>query len=536
MEKYAQTNAGANNAQYSFASFDNDTLKYKLTDVEGNIRNVTLVWNELYQKIAMVSDKSVSALDPMVQKIEDYKKKIIDAKAAGHLFEGGDEAFNTAIQKISELEQKVDGTEESFKNLQKAREEALRAGASIDQAINSNKRKVGTNAVNSVNAQYDKIIGSRNKDLGISEDVAIVKEYNKERQKLIDKYNEYVKTNQLNNPKIQEELRQEAAGVQKLGRELLKSTNEADRLQEAVNNSGTYTNKQGKEEAIGGTRAVSADEAKNISATLQSWAKDLYGVDLQNVKVNATTQTLTGTLRINNTTVKDVAIQYNKATEQAYAFEKAERESLSGFPAFMKGLKEKTKAIAQYLMSMTSIYRVIGEVRKGIQYIRDIDKALVELRKVTDETEETYDEFLNTAAKTADRLGSTISAVTEATATFAKLGYSMEMATEMAEAAIVYKNVGDNIASTEDAANSIISTLKGFGLEASETMRIVDRFNEVGNKFAITSQGLGEALRLSASALNEGGNTLDESIGIITAANEVVIFMPRSHSNMVTSR
>jgi hypothetical protein len=60
--------------------------------------------------------------------------------------------------------------------------------------------------------------------------------------------------------------------------------------------------------------------------------------------------------------------------------------------------------------------------------------------------------------------------------------------------------------------------MKGFKLEATESMRIVDRFNEVGNRFAITSQGIGEALRLSASALSEGGNSLDESIGLITAA------------------
>ena len=64
--------------------------------------------------------------------------------------------------------------------------------------------------------------------------------------------------------------------------------------------------------------------------------------------------------------------------------------------------------------------------------------------------------------------------------------------------------------------------MKGFKLEATEAMSIVDKFNETGNRFAITSQGIGEALRLSASALSEGGNSLDESIGLITAANEVV--------------
>ena len=41
------------------------------------------------------------------------------------------------------------------------------------------------------------------------------------------------------------------------------------------------------------------------------------------------------------------------------------------------------------------------------------------------------------------------------------------------------------------------------------------------NRFAISSQGIGEALVRSASSLATGGNTLEESIGLITAANEV---------------
>ena len=56
------------------------------------------------------------------------------------------------------------------------------------------------------------------------------------------------------------------------------------------------------------------------------------------------------------------------------------------------------------------------------------------------------------------------------------------------------------------------------------------------NNLAITSAGIGEALQRSASALYEAGNTIDESIGLVTAANSVVDFMPRVHSNMNTSR
>lgn len=42
------------------------------------------------------------------------------------------------------------------------------------------------------------------------------------------------------------------------------------------------------------------------------------------------------------------------------------------------------------------------------------------------------------------------------------------------------------------------------------------------NNFAISSTGIGEALLNSASSLHAAGNTLDESIALITAANEVV--------------
>lgn len=42
------------------------------------------------------------------------------------------------------------------------------------------------------------------------------------------------------------------------------------------------------------------------------------------------------------------------------------------------------------------------------------------------------------------------------------------------------------------------------------------------NNFAITSAGIGEALQRSASALYEAGNTIDESIGLVTAANSVI--------------
>lgn len=64
--------------------------------------------------------------------------------------------------------------------------------------------------------------------------------------------------------------------------------------------------------------------------------------------------------------------------------------------------------------------------------------------------------------------------------------------------------------------------MQAFGIAAEDVNSIVDKFNEVGNNYAISSQGLGEAMQRSAASLSLAGNTLDESLALVTAANEVV--------------
>ena len=72
------------------------------------------------------------------------------------------------------------------------------------------------------------------------------------------------------------------------------------------------------------------------------------------------------------------------------------------------------------------------------------------------------------------------------------------------------------------ANESLISTLQGFKMTAEEAIHVIDSFNEVANTEAIDSAGIGEALQRSASSMYAAGNTLEETIGLITAANAVV--------------
>lgn len=156
------------------------------------------------------------------------------------------------------------------------------------------------------------------------------------------------------------------------------------------------------------------------------------------------------------------------------------KESTSLFKGAFDSLKKKSKEILTYMVSMGGLSRVFGQIKQGVQYVKEIDSALTELKKVTDETDETYAKFLKTASAAGAEIGTTISDFTNATADFARLGYSITEATDLAKAASIYKNVGDGITSVSQASESIISTMKAFGIEANDAMGIVNRFNEVG--------------------------------------------------------
>lgn len=189
--------------------------------------------------------------------------------------------------------------------------------------------------------------------------------------------------------------------------------------------------------------------------------------------------------------------------------------------------KQFAQYSAYFSVASVMMYGIRG-LRSMFEQVKSIDSAMTELKKVTNETEASYNRFLTNAASRAKELGTTIDGLVSSTADFARLGYGFEDAQELAEVANIYAVVGDEIDGVEQATESLISTMAAFKDSAGDmsnsdfAMSIVDKFNEIGNNFAISSGGIGEALERSASSLMAANNTIDESIALITAANTVV--------------
>ena len=180
------------------------------------------------------------------------------------------------------------------------------------------------------------------------------------------------------------------------------------------------------------------------------------------------------------------------------------------------------KKFGEWAIVTQTMSKAVAMFKSMVSNVVELDTAMTELYKVTNETKDAYAQFLSGSADTAREVGATMTDVINSTADFARLGYSLSDSEELAKAALIYKSVGDGIKDVDEASQSIISTMKAFGVEAENTMTIVDEMNYTGNNFAISSAGIGDALIRSASALSAAGNTMEQSIALITAMNSTV--------------
>ena len=175
----------------------------------------------------------------------------------------------------------------------------------------------------------------------------------------------------------------------------------------------------------------------------------------------------------------------------------------------------------QTALVMAGIHGIQQGLQEVIVNVSNLDRSMTELRKVTDETENTYDQFLDGAAEKARELGTSIADYVDTTANLAQAGFPFEDADQLSYISTLYKNVGDGIESAAEASEYLISTMNGFGLAADSAMHLTDAINSVSNTQAVSMKDIGEFLTRSSAALSVAGASAEEAIALGTAINSV---------------
>jgi TP901 family phage tail tape measure protein len=272
----------------------------------------------------------------------------------------------------------------------------------------------------------------------------------------------------------------------------------------------------GESEIIG---KIDASRLDSVRQQMESLAYSTSKGSVETQKMSKNNTELTYTVRTADNMLQTYTITMNKYNGQLKKTLVSEEKYLTGFQKALKGLGGKFQEIIRYTIASVSIYEVFNFLRQGIGVVKDMDAAMTELRKVSNDTEQVLQSFREESYKIANTIGSTGKEIVNSAADWEKLGYSIQEASELAKNSALYANVGDM--EIDVATEHMVSTLKAFNIEAENSIDIVDKFNEIGNSYAITSAGIGEALERSASSLVAAGNDIDQAIALITAGNIV---------------
>lgn len=202
----------------------------------------------------------------------------------------------------------------------------------------------------------------------------------------------------------------------------------------------------------------------------------------------------------------------------------------------MRTLSARIGNLAQKFSAWLSVSQVImlgvRSIRRMVSATIELDDAMTQLKIVTRDTSQAYEEYLGKITQIATKIGSAVPDLVDSTTTFARLGYSLEESTALAEFTAMLQNVGD--IDVSDAQDAITAIVKAFGVSVDEVESIMDKLVITGNNFPISVSQIAEGMNNASSALAAAGNTFEQSVALLTAANTTIQNAAKSSTGLRT--
>lgn len=283
----------------------------------------------------------------------------------------------------------------------------------------------------------------------------------------------------------------------------------------------------------------SLNTLSNAEQNLRNWSKMKYSADagVRN-KYQSFEAAVSG--------LRQAAAAYDGTTESALRLNTAaedvtrtmQKTQSAGYEAGLleKGFKTQVGDIVRYygamLTGIQGFQLAIKATEKLASEAIAINDSMTQLRIVTNESDEAFKQYGDDVAKTAQKIGSSITDVIDATTVFARLGYSLKDSSTLAELTAMLQRVGDIEAT--DAQASLTSIIKAFDIDVSDMESVMDKLVTVGNGFPISVSEIASGMMNASSALAAAGNSFDKSVALLAAANTTLQDANKSSTGLRT--
>ena len=265
-------------------------------------------------------------------------------------------------------------------------------------------------------------------------------------------------------------------------------------------------------------------------ASLKSLQKEYQVTSQEQKNLNADMATMQGASTLTNRIISWMG-QFRGIQAQVKATDSV---STGFFGNLKNGLKDALTNMVKYQLAYKIIQETIQAIKAMTNAVCELDKNLTEFNKVADLSYDNLLKFSDKAYEAADKIGRTGSDMIEAATEFKKAGYDLETSLNAGESALLMTNVADGITQTSDAASTLISVLNGFNIDESDVMSIVDKMNSVSNQSPVGFDNLADGLERVSGTMNQAGNSIDQTIGLLTGGFTQLRNMEKVSTGLIT--
>lgn len=189
------------------------------------------------------------------------------------------------------------------------------------------------------------------------------------------------------------------------------------------------------------------------------------------------------------------------------------------FDVIKSDIQRATMRITDFGLAAKVLNTARKEIQQVYQNILKLDEAMTNLRIVTGSNTEQAKSMMNTYNDLAMQLGTTTQAVASSAAEWLRQGYSVSEANELIKSSTYLSRLG--FMDMNQSVTALTSVMKGFRIEAADSMDIVDKLTQLDAKYATTAGDIATALSRTSAVAREAGLDLDQTAAALTTMIDV---------------
>lgn len=186
---------------------------------------------------------------------------------------------------------------------------------------------------------------------------------------------------------------------------------------------------------------------------------------------------------------------------------------------FDKSLAASNARVLAFGASAGAIYAVQRALSETVRATIEVEKSLAEVNVILGTSQKKLAGFGNELFNIAKRTGRSFQEVAIAGGELARQGLAIEETLKRTSDAMILARLSG--LGVEESVNAITAALNGFRNAALDSTAVVDKLIAVDQAFAVSGADLAEALRRVGSTAEGAGVSLDELLGIVTAAQQI---------------